>query len=231
MTFPAPIPDDAGPGDPPPGLVGVSGGPGRPPTRDNWKRSALEWFLVIVGALAIAFTLRATTFQVFYIPSGSMEPTLAIGDRVVVNQWSYRLHDVNRGDIVVFSRPPGESSAEVKDLIKRVVGLPGDTVTIADDHVLINGDVLDEPYLPQGTHTDGTGTPHVCRAHHSVHDPRRRGLGDGRQPHQLARQPLLRADQGILHRRTRLRAPLALQPHQRALSPRAQPIRSRAVTR
>ena len=141
------------------------------PRNENWKRSTIEWILVIVGALAIAFTLRATSFQVFYIPSGSMEPTLQVGDRVVVNQWSYRLHDVNRGDIVVFSRPEGESAVEVKDLIKRVVGLPGETVTITDNHVLINGEVLDEPYLPQGTKTDGTGTPVPCAPANPCHIP------------------------------------------------------------
>jgi signal peptidase I len=161
MTFIAPVPDEAGPTDPPP--VPDDAG-GKPPRSETWVliTLALEWFLVIAGALAIAFTIRATTFQVFYIPSGSMEPTLAIGDRVVVNQWSYRLHDVHRGDIVVFSRPPGESASEVKDLIKRVVGLPGESVTIADNHVRIDGEVLDEPYLPQGTLIAGTGTPHSC---------------------------------------------------------------------
>ncbi len=139
--------------------------------KDNWKRSAIEWALVIVGALAIAFTLRATSFQVFYIPSGSMEPTLQVGDRVVVNQWSYRLHDVNRGDIVVFGRPEGENAVGVKDLIKRVIGLPGETVTITDNHVLINGVPLDEPYLPPGTKTDGTGTPVPCDPAHPCHIP------------------------------------------------------------
>ena len=87
---------------------------------------------------AVALVIQLTSIQAFYIPSESMEPTLEVGDRVLVNKWSYRLHDVNRGDIVVFERPEGETS-DIKDLIKRVIGLPGETVTIADNHVLING--------------------------------------------------------------------------------------------
>jgi signal peptidase I len=60
---------------------------------------------------------------------------------------------VNRGDIVVFERPQGESDPRIKDLIKRVIGLPGETIEARDGRVLINDRVLDEPYLPQGTTT------------------------------------------------------------------------------
>jgi signal peptidase I len=82
-----------------------------------------------------------------------MVPTLEVGDRVLVNKLSYRLHDVNRGDLVVFERPEGETDQNVKDLIKRVVGLPGDQLVIKDNAVYINGDRLDEGYLPAGTVT------------------------------------------------------------------------------
>ena len=70
----------------------------------------------------------------FYIPSGSMLPTLQIGDRIVVDKLSYRLHGVHRGDIVVFRRPPLEH-ADYSDLVKRVIGLPGDTISSADGRV------------------------------------------------------------------------------------------------
>ena len=131
-----------------------------PPKDDHWKRSAVEWTLVIIGAVAVALMLKVTTVQAFYIPSASMEPTLQVGDRVLVNKWSYRVHDVNRGDIIVFSKPPEEAS-DIKDLIKRVIGLPGETLTIDNNHVLINGQVLDEPYLPAGTLTQPVGG-HGC---------------------------------------------------------------------
>jgi signal peptidase I len=162
MTSVVPTPDSGGPAEPPvgpPGEVPVAA-PARQAKDDNWKRSAIEWTLVIVGAVVVALVIKVTTVQAFYIPSASMEPTLQVGDRVLVNKWSYRVHDVNRGDIVVFERPPGEDS-NIKDLIKRVIGLPGETLTIEDNHVLINGKVLDEPYLPAGTLTQSVGT-HGC---------------------------------------------------------------------
>ena len=64
-----------------------------------------------------------------------MLPTLHRGDRVLVNKWSYGLHDVHRGDVVVFSRPPEVTDTTIDDLIKRVVGLPGEHVTITGGHV------------------------------------------------------------------------------------------------
>ena len=117
----------------------ASGGP-------SALRTVIEWVAVIGGALAVALVIQSFLVQAFYIPSSSMEPTLEVGDRVLVNKLSYDLHDVNRGDLVVFERPDG-SAGDIKDLIKRVIGLPGETVEIRDGSVLIDGRVLDEPYL------------------------------------------------------------------------------------
>ena len=86
--------------------------------------------LLIGGALLIAFLIKTFLFQAFYIPSESMTPTLKVGDRVLVNKLSYQLHDVNRGDIVVFEAPDDPSTDGVKDLVKRVIGLPGETVEL-----------------------------------------------------------------------------------------------------
>ena len=92
-------------------------------------RSAVEWVAVIVGALVVALVVKTFLFQAFYIPSESMEPTLEKGDRVLVNKLSYDLHDVNRGDVIVFELDPEDVGPDgIKDLIKRVVGLPGDTI-------------------------------------------------------------------------------------------------------
>lgn len=113
---------------------------------------ALEWALIIIAAVGIAVLVRAFLFEPFFIPSESMVPTLKIGDKVLVNQMSYRLHDIHRGDIVVFEAPPGEQTPGVKDFVKRVVGLPGETIQEkAGDGVYINGKKLEEPYLPEGT--------------------------------------------------------------------------------
>lgn len=109
-------------------------------------RSLVEWIAVIGGALVVALVIKTFLIQAFYIPSGSMEPTLDVGDRVLVNKLSYDFHDVNRGDLVVFERPEG-SSGEIKDLIKRVIGLPGEQVEGRDGRILIDGRVLEEPYL------------------------------------------------------------------------------------
>ena len=68
--------------------------------------SAIEWILVIGGAILLAVIVKMVLLQAFYIPSASMYPTLQKGDRVLVNKISYKLHDVNRGDVVVFERPP-----------------------------------------------------------------------------------------------------------------------------
>ncbi|MCP3988793.1 MAG: signal peptidase I [Actinomycetia bacterium] len=115
-------------------------------------RNALEWAVVLVGAVLVALLLRASLFQAFYIPSESMETTLVIDDRVLVNKISYRLHDINRGDIVVFARPD-DQAGDIRDLIKRVIALPGETVEGRDNEIFINGQRLSEPYLDEGVRT------------------------------------------------------------------------------
>jgi signal peptidase I len=118
-------------------------------------RSAVEWVAVIVGALVVALVVKTFLFQAFYIPSGSMEPTLKKGDRVLVNKLSYDLHDVHRGDIVVFKLPAEKVGPDgIKDLIKRVVGLPGEVIESRSGQVYIDGKLLREPYLPKGVTTD-----------------------------------------------------------------------------
>jgi signal peptidase I len=132
------------------------GGPPSPDDVDEGPtagRSVVEWVLVVAGAVLVALVIKTFVVQAFYIPSESMEPTLLKNDRVLVNKISYRLHPVNRGDVVVFERPTLEGGSEIKDLIKRVVGLPGEQIFFDADRVWINGDLLAEPYLPPGTQT------------------------------------------------------------------------------
>ncbi|MEZ5180613.1 MAG: signal peptidase I [Acidimicrobiales bacterium] len=117
------------------------------PGTKSATRNTLEWIAVIAGAIVIAVVIRTFVLQTFWIPSPSMSPTLVEDDRVLVNKLSYRFHDVNRGDVIVFERPPTEPPNEIKDLIKRVVGLPGDHVSIIDGTVRIDGRELDEPYV------------------------------------------------------------------------------------
>ena len=129
-----------------------------PPPKHNGARTVLEWVGLIVAALLIAFLIKTFLFQAFYIPSESMVPTLKKNDRVLVNKLSYKLHDVHRGDIVVFKAPKNPDGTPVdptvNDLVKRVIGLPGERVDERDGQITINGKVLNEPYLPAGTRSD-----------------------------------------------------------------------------
>ena len=122
--------------------------------RANGARQTVEWVVLVIGALVIALLIKTFLFQAFYIPSASMDPTLKVHDRVLVNKLSYHLHPVHRGDIVVFKAPKEERTAQIKDLVKRVIGLPGDTLEARNGHIYVNDRLLNEPYLPKGTITD-----------------------------------------------------------------------------
>jgi signal peptidase I len=118
------------------------------------KSLVREYTEAIVIAILLALVIRAFVVQAFKIPSGSMKSTLLIGDHILVNKFIYGIKipildkeiihfaDPKRKDIVVFRYPVDES----KDFIKRVIGLPGDTVQIEDKRVYVNGEPLDEPY-------------------------------------------------------------------------------------
>lgn len=129
--------------------------------RNSTARHALEWVLLLGGALLIALVIKAFLFQAFYIPSESMLPTLQRDDRVFVNKLSYRLHDVHRGDIVVFDAPEGHETDGIEDFVKRVIGLPGETIEGRDGRIYIDGRRLEEPYLPEGTRSQVFGPEKV----------------------------------------------------------------------
>ena len=117
---------------------------------------------MIGGAVVLAVVVKVFLLQAFFIPSASMFPTLQEGDRVLVNKLSYKLHDVNRGDVVVFERPPSETASEVPDLIKRVVGLPGEQIVIEGGKVYADGQMLEENYLPEGVTSSTDNAPLKC---------------------------------------------------------------------
>lgn len=117
------------------------------------KRSLIEFVDSALIALALVFfIIRPFVIQAFYIPSRSMEDTLKINDRILVNRFIYRYLGPRRGDIVVFKAPPkaletSSGSPEEKDFIKRLIGLPGDRIRVRDGYVEINGQRQDEPYI------------------------------------------------------------------------------------
>jgi signal peptidase I len=123
-------------------------------------RVVLDWLLTIGGAIVIVFALKAWVVNPYRIPSSSMEPTLhcarpapgceaRFSDRVLANRFIYHFRSPKRGEIIVFKTPP---DARVKcgaggTFVKRLIGLPGETVSERDGFIFINGRQLDEPYI------------------------------------------------------------------------------------
>ena len=154
-----------------PAVIPETGGPApveQPPPK---PRSLLRELPVLLGvAFLIAFMVKTFVAQAFFIPSESMVHTLEVGDRVLVSRMSYHLHDPHRGDIVVFTSPfetegkkdpvperivhtvlesVGLRQPSTEDFIKRVIGLPGETVEGKNGKIFINGRQLVEPYLAE----------------------------------------------------------------------------------
>jgi signal peptidase I len=105
--------------------------------RLRFFRAIAELCESAILAIALVFLLvRPFLVQTFYIPTTSMYPTLWRGDRLLVNKWAYRTHTPQRGDIVVF-RAPKEAAPDERDFIKRVVGVPGDTVEVREAYIVV----------------------------------------------------------------------------------------------
>lgn len=144
---------------------------GRAPARSRSGASSFfrELPVLLLIAFVLAFLLRTFVLQVFYIPSSSMEPTLQINDRMAVEKVTYQFREPRRGEVVVFEGEElgvidpdasfgeralqgvgqflGVVPASARDLVKRVIGLPGDEILIEDGQVFVNGTPIDEPYV------------------------------------------------------------------------------------
>lgn len=111
------------------------------------KRSPLgvviEIVVIVAAAFAIAMLVQAFVMKPFTIHQVSMQPTLLEGDRILLNRMSYHFRDPERGDVVVFHSPVTEG----EDLVKRVVGVPDDTIAIKEGKLYVNGVAQEEPYL------------------------------------------------------------------------------------
>jgi len=117
--------------------------------RPGWK-FLRDLVIIVVAALLASFLVKAYLVRSFYIPSASMENTLLVGDRVLVNELVPGVVPVQRGDVVVFQDPGGWLGPGLgDDLIKRVIGLPGDTVSCCDTQgrLSVNGHPVDESYV------------------------------------------------------------------------------------
>lgn len=111
------------------------------------KKEIFSWIKVILFALAISFVLNHYVIVSAEVPTGSMENTVMVGDRIVASRLSYYFHEPQRGDIIVFDFPDDESQT----YLKRIIGLPGETLEIKDGKVYINGSKtpLKENYLKE----------------------------------------------------------------------------------
>lgn len=150
-----------------------SAGAGNKSDRGTGLPFFIELPLLVIVALVVAVLIKTFLVQAFWIPSGSMVPTLEIDDRVLVNKLEYQVQEPERGDVVVFDSPYRDESADAEsfrdlvartiaeslgirtsgtpdDFIKRVIAVPGETIEVVDNQVLIDGEPIDEPYLPPG---------------------------------------------------------------------------------
>lgn len=151
----------------------------RPADQEERRSFLRELPILFIVALAVAIVLKTFVVQAFFIPSGSMEPTLEPGDRVLVQKVVY---GPDRGDVIVFSDPQGRPGPdrgivggflhwlsstlgierpEHEDFIKRVIGLPGETVELRDGRLFIDGVRIREPYLKGAVDTRDYGPVRV----------------------------------------------------------------------
>ncbi len=118
--------------------------------KSGWQKWVIDNAKLVAIALIIAAFVRIFIAEPRYIPSPSMVPTLAVGDRLLVEKVSYHLHSPQRGDIVVFEPPPQLQEygyLPSQAFIKRVIGLPGQTVQVSQGQVRVDGEPTVEPYI------------------------------------------------------------------------------------
>ncbi|MBN2373395.1 signal peptidase I [bacterium] len=122
------------------------------------KSVVWEYVEAIIIAIILAFIIRKFVIQAYKIPSGSMLETLQIGDHILVNKFVFSFKDPKRGDIIVF-KYPGDKK---RDFIKRLIGLPGETVEIRDKKVFVNDVQMDEPYVVYKDHSNVFNKDHFA---------------------------------------------------------------------
>jgi len=133
----------------PPTALDVDESPPPVSKRRSRQKSAIEWAVVIVVAVLVSLLIRTYVFQTFYIPSGSMEPTLQIGDRIIVDKLAIEFGTIHTGDILVFKAPKAVAVVcgdEVADLVKRVIATPGETIKSEGNKIYVEDKALKQPW-------------------------------------------------------------------------------------
>jgi signal peptidase I len=185
----------------------------RAASRRTRRRFFAELPFLLVAALVLTVLVKGFLIQAFFIPSRSMEPTLDVGDRVVVNRLAYRLGEPDHGQVVVFLRPTGSDQNSSggpiswvrravaqglggtppgnEDLIKRVVGLPGDVMEGRDGYLWRNDVKVDEPYLRPNTYTSEFDKVRIKPDHLWMMGDNREDSADSRSFGQVPRSALV----------------------------------------
>lgn len=141
------------------------------------KKSAFyEIMESIIVAVLLAVVIRLFIIQPFYIPSGSMQPTLQVGDRIIVSKFTYRFWPPQRGDVVVFKYPLDPS----RDFVKRLIAFGGETVALKDSKLYINNQQVLENYLPAGLYFNDFGPVRVPPGHYLALGDNRNNSDDSR---------------------------------------------------
>ncbi len=151
------------------------------PKKDRQERDILKeimsWFGIVIAAFISAFIITNFIIINAKIPTGSMENTIMAGDRVIGFRWSYLFSNPKRGDVVVFKFPDDES----QNYVKRIIGLPGETVEIKSGIVYINGVALEENYLKETPYRENFGPYEVPERHYFMMGDNRNRSADARE--------------------------------------------------
>lgn len=140
-----------------------------------------DYLLPVIIALAIVVVLRMFVIGMYYVPSGSMIPTLEINDRVVATKFTYQIGEPERGDVVVFKYPVNEEQGiETVIYVKRCIGLPGETLEIKNNTVFIDGTPLVEDYLNTGTSMPDFGPVTIPKGEYFMMGDNRNDSSDSR---------------------------------------------------
>ena len=183
-------------------------------TRSRARRIGGDLLVLVVAVVVITTVLRTLVAQPFFIPSLSMSPQLEVQDRIIVSKLAYRLHEVRRGDVVVFDAPPDQEvprppeplparllqsvlegvnvvKPTTTEYVKRVVALPGEQVAARGGNLYVDDRLLVEPYLPDGRRTEDFGPVPVPEGALFVMGDNRDSSFDSRRFGPIARSSLV----------------------------------------
>jgi len=168
-------------------------------------RVAIDWIVTIAGAILIVLAIKQWVVNPYRIPSSSMEPTLhcarpgpdceaRLSDRVLANRFIYHFRSPHRGEIIVFNTPKARAEAACNasgTFVKRLIGLPGETVREEDGFIYIDGKRLNEPYIQPSRRDHQSGTWHVPQGHYFFMGDNRRESCDSRRWGSVARSAII----------------------------------------